>query len=59
MTNLEYLKTLNAEDAAKVLSKVVDGVCEVRFSCEEDEQGLEIVWLDKEKFVEWLNKDRT
>lgn len=58
MTNLEYLKTLDANDLAEELSKVVDPNCEIRFSTEADEQGLDIVWLNKEKFINWLNKER-
>ena len=57
MTNLEYLQNVEAEVVAKHLADNIDKFCEQAYSTKDDEQGLIITRLDKEKFVAWLKSD--
>lgn len=57
MTNLEYLQNVEAEVVAKHLADNIDKFCEQAYSTKEDEQGLLVTCLNKEKFVEWLNSN--
>ena len=54
MTNLEYLQNVEGEVFAKHLADNIDKFCEQVYSTKEDEQGLIVTKLNKEKFVAWL-----